>query len=160
MDYDIDFYYYYCKNQEEKNEFDIMINKQYNDDYDIIATPNVEFPSSPIKLEVKMNNRNEQNEREKMTTRLSSKMAFKFGKLLDFESRKTLTIESRLFDEVDWIEEEFNNIYVRFMRFLLEKFNNLMNNSSNENIFLCVNTTLFNPKEFDTDYYFYSVDRG
>jgi len=89
---------------------------------------------------------------------ISNKMAFKFGKLLDnqkYEKTK-LTVESRLFDEVDWIEEEFNNIYVRFMRFLLEKFNNLVNNIPIENLFLCV-MKFINILEFDFDYYIKSI---
>ena len=121
---------------------------------------NLEFPSSSLRLDNKMNSKNikpiqqqfnqpfqispntqnkHNNIYESRPSLISSKMAFKYWKLIDNEKyNQKLKIEDRLFDEVYWIEEEFNNIYVRFMRFLLEKFNNLMNNTPLENLFLCV----------------------
>ena len=57
-------------------------------------------------------------------------------KIKNNNNNQEINLDEKLFDEMEEIKEEFNNINFLFMKNIIQKLKNFLNNSNNENIFL------------------------
>lgn len=151
---DVDFYYYYLNQREDQENFQFFDVNNQNDKNEIQEN----LYKSPEKIEKSDGNLlSPQQEDNKVTSdfihneitsepRISLiKQQTKFN--FEYFTRSTkqkINLKNKLFDDLNEIEEEFNNIHVSFMKGVLEKFVNFMNNTHIENLFFTVKNIYFN----------------
>lgn len=150
---DVDFYYYYLNQREDQENFQFFDVNNQNDKNEIQEN----LYKSPEKIEKSDGNLlSPQQEDNKVTSdfiqneitsepRISLiKQQTKFN--FEYFTRSTkqkINLKNKLFDDLNEIEEEFNNIHVSFMKGVLEKFVNFMNNTHIENLFFTVKDIYF-----------------
>jgi hypothetical protein len=122
MNNDIDFYSYYFNEkqnvidngQQSVNEISV---ENISNDEDLLLESLNQQPNININKENKSNknlsNKNNINNKE-----------------------QEINLDEKLFDEMEEIKEEFNNINFLFMKNIIQKLKNFLNNSNNENLFL------------------------
>ena len=120
MNNDIDFYSYYFNEkqnvidngQQSVNEISI---ENISNDGDLLL--------ESINLQPNLNNSKDNKTNKNI-------------KIKNNNNNQDINLDEKLFDEMEEIKEEFNNINFLFMKNIIQKLKNFLNNSNNENIFL------------------------
>jgi hypothetical protein len=157
---DIDFYYYYLNQREDQENFQFfdenveIENREMQGDLfkspDRLERSGEDLPSpsqedNPITTNFLQNEMNS----EPRTSLVKQPTKFNFDYFTQSTKQK-INLKNKLFDDLNEIEEEFNNIHVSFMKGVLEKFVNFMNNTHIENLFFTVKN-----KYYKTNFYIF-----
>ncbi len=121
MNNDIDFYSYYFNEkqnvidngQQSVNEISI---ENISNDGDLLL--------ESINLQPNLNNNKENKTNKNIKIKNNN------------NNNQEINLDEKLFDEMEEIKEEFNNTNFLFMKNIIQKLKNFLNNSNNENIFL------------------------
>lgn len=125
---DIDFQLYYYTIKEENDQMN-FIEKQVNNDY---------FMNDDEKLEVNNNYGNLKDVKFNLNNYFKSPLESYMNKRLEKNLYSNLLSGHLYEDDVEAVEDEFNNIYIGFLKTLIEEFSNFFFNKPMKNIFLTV----------------------
>ena len=122
MNNDIDFYSYYFNEkqnvidngQQSVNEISV---ENVSNDEDLLLKSLNQQPN------ININKENKSNKNLSIKNNINNK-------------EEEINLDEKLFDEMEEIKEEFNNINFLFMKNIIQKLKNFLNNSNNENLFL------------------------